>query len=277
VWDLRSGQCIHELAGHRAWISALCSDEEKWLVSVCREGTLKLWGLSNGVEHISIETGTGIAKSKEVQVSVSFPWMMAMVAAAATAAVYDLSTGTRKCSLTTSANLIDFNWPLDDLSGRALFLSPLRLDNHQSVGHGVLQLWNVDNGSSMDHEFGEDCTWVSSVDWSSDRVVVAIAKPTRYWWSCGSFRKLQFVGLQLWSLSTQNMLYSLSNGLRDAPQSLHVDWDYAEPRAVTCHEDILLGHPTKFMAWDFETGTVNSVKAGSQTSLYGIVACVVRP
>lgn len=275
VWDLRSGQCLHMLTGHTGWVCALYPDpEDERLVSICQEGLLKLWSLSDGIEQSSIQT----PKSKDMQVSVNWAHMLVMVANDVCATVYELASGMSQYSLSTAATLIDFHWPTDSVTGRALFLVPLDFSINDIESQGAMQLWNVSDSCSMEHEFGRGCAWVACVNWERERVVVAVGRPTRYWWSAGTFRKLQAVGLQLWSLSSLQLLQTLGNGLFDAPRSLNVDWEMSKPSAMTCHEDGLLGDPIRFMHWDFEAETARIVKVGAGVSaLNGIVAVVVKP
>jgi len=286
VWDLASDRCVHVLSGHPCWICGLCPDYETRLASICQEGVLKLWDLREGLQQLSVQT----SKGKHMQMSVNWPHMLAMVASGFSATVYNLLTGNTCHTLATSLRLVGFDWHEHRTAGRALFICPLDFSSNERQRQGMLQLWTVeaarpedlmpveaDGGSSQVQEFGQDCALAASADWSSERVVVAIGRPTRYFSAAGSFRRLSADGLQVWSLSTLTLLYSLGDRSFEPPMTLNVNWESARCRAITSHEDV--GGSTRFVFWDFEAGIVKIINESRSrwNAVRHVSAVVTKP
>jgi len=245
VWDVFSNNILGTLPGLQGKVSAIASDENNRLLAASENGALRFWVLLEKGSGEVTATDTHeweIEVSGPVALSVNWQHPLALVSGEnkkwqALVVAYDLRTYQPLWSWRlpgpTPALVVD--WPT-----QRCLVSP---------GRQCLELRGVEAATTMKpKQFAHerlDRKGLFNVDWANDLVIFA-AKP---------------FGLELWSLSTFQVLHRLSDGSAGNGVdiiSMDVDWSQeGAPRAITCRTYIdweLVAGEVCIQHWDMQEG-----------------------
>lgn len=137
LWDIRNGQLVRELKGHRDWVTAVsfCGDGAE-LVTGCRDRRVLIWDVATG--RMTGSLGTHKSPITAIVVSEQRD-KVAIAGFRAPLKIYDLASGKLQGTLTC---------PCDDI--RAVQFSPNLRYLAAGGRQGNLRIWNLKTGKSVD-------------------------------------------------------------------------------------------------------------------------------
>lgn len=242
VWDVHSCECLGKIVGLQDKVSALASDQQDHLAAVSASGIVRIWKLEDTGGAVRAKDFHEWQTKVSGRVVLAVEWEHSVVLVSGeskqfhfTVCAYDLRTQKLLWSwrLPGESPALVFDW-----GTQRCLLAP---------GHQFLELRGIGTSASESRaKFAHDrlhhkC--LLSVDWPSAQVIF-IARP---------------FALELWSLSTYEMLHSLRDVSGDGLEiiSLDVDWTQPTPQAITCRTYIdweLVAGEVCIQHWEVQNG-----------------------
>eukprot|EP00404_Azadinium_spinosum_P039755 CAMPEP_0180648502 /NCGR_PEP_ID=MMETSP1037_2-20121125/51008_1 /TAXON_ID=632150 /ORGANISM="Azadinium spinosum, Strain 3D9" /LENGTH=449 /DNA_ID=CAMNT_0022673333 /DNA_START=103 /DNA_END=1452 /DNA_ORIENTATION=+ len=256
VWDTCTGRCLQTLLGHMDLVCSLCveigggADGDRILAGAL-DGSIRIWPLE-------LLAGTTMAgEFSQTPRLVAYDLTMTSRVTGSDAGCECLWTF---CLEEGPVPVLEADWALQQC-----LLSPggsfLELRNLQSTPAGELLVGKF--GPSRPHPRG-----LVRVDWEGRRVLVVVEP----------------FALELWSLSTFELLHRFRDASGDGTEivSLDVDWSFAVPRAITCRHYVdweLVAGEVCIQHWNIEEGGGSMKQVSADHPVVGgfdIVAVVAQ-
>jgi WD40 repeat protein len=243
VWDTHSTKCLGSLPELRGRVTAIVSDQQNHLIAASKAGTIRIWEiLEKGSGEVIAKTTQewNVEVSGKVTMSVDWERSTALLSGdndqfQSVIMAYDLRTKSSKplwtCRIPGTTPVLLGNW-----TANTYMIAP---------GHQFLEIRSMDvvnqKGTKQFAHQRLHRSGLVNVDWASDRVM---------------FVSVPF-GLELWSLSTFEMLHCFRDWSGDNAEvvSLDVDWSQEVPRAITCRTMIdweLVAGEVRIQTWDIQ-------------------------
>jgi WD40 repeat protein/predicted Ser/Thr protein kinase len=198
IWDIETGQLLHTLKGHSAWVSDLIfSPDGKTLISSSFDRTIKVWNLSEDTQTQPVETRTLVGHTSGISAIALSPDGKTLVSGSLdnTIRIWDLHTGEIRYTLKGNTNRVF-----------ALAISSDGKILASGNGDGTIELWNVTTGQHT-KTYQAHADWVRSLAISPDGTILASGS--------GS----QDNAIKLWNLNSGKLLGTLK-GHSDDVRSL---------------------------------------------------------
>lgn len=170
IWDIRTGELLHTLKGHSAWVSDLVfTPDGKTLISSSSDQTIKIWNLGKQVntKPVAIRTLKGHTALVFAVALTPDGKTLASCSVDNTIKIWNLAQGEVRHTLKGNVNRVF-----------ALAISPDGETLVSGNGDGTIQLWNLSTGQLTNTVKGHK-DWVRALTISSDGNIFASGSGSR--------------------------------------------------------------------------------------------------